>query len=67
VDSGSTPLTRELTPGESYTTTLVFDLPADEAPARLFLASDDPIDRLLIGNERSPFHAATLLALPDPS
>jgi hypothetical protein len=63
----STPLGRALRPGESYTTTLVFDLPAN-ARARLFVG-DPPggPDRLLIGHENSPFHGKTYFALPAPT
>jgi hypothetical protein len=60
----STPLTRELRPGESYTTTVVFVLPEGVAPAKLALTEDIFVDRFLIGHERSFFHRPVLLALP---
>jgi hypothetical protein len=63
----STPITQELPPGASYTTTFVFDLPPDAAIAGLLLTDDILVTRLLIGNERSPFHAPTLLTLPPAS
>jgi len=61
----STPLGRELRPGQSYTTTLVFDLPADARADRLFVG-DPPggIETVLIGHENSPGHGKTYLALP---
>jgi len=63
----STPLGRPLRPGESYTTTLVFEAPAD-APARLFVgAPRGTPDDLLIGHENSPFHGKTYFALPAPA
>jgi hypothetical protein len=59
----STPITKELRPGESYQTVLVFDLPAGAAPARLVLQEDLFVTRFLIGHERSVFHAPVLLQL----
>jgi len=61
----STPLGRELRPGESHETTLVFELPADATPSRLFVG-DPPggLDRFLIGHENSPMHGRTYLPLP---
>jgi hypothetical protein len=61
----STPFGRELRPGESYRTTLVFDTPPAARPARLFVG--DPggaLDRFVIGHENSPFHGKTYFALP---
>jgi hypothetical protein len=63
----SVPLTRELRPGESYTTTVLFDLPAASTPIGLLLTEGIFVSRLLIGGERSPFHGQTLLALPEPT
>lgn len=51
-----TPLTQPLRPGESYTTVLVFDLPADARYPRLLITDADEILRAVIGHERSPFH-----------
>lgn len=62
---GSTPLGRELRPGEFYTATLVFDLPDAARTPRLFVG--DPaggLDRFVIGHENSPFHGRTYFALP---
>lgn len=61
---GSVPITRELRPAESYETVLLFELPNDGRPAQLLLEDDLFVSRLLIGQEPSPFHGKTLLALP---
>jgi hypothetical protein len=63
----STPITRELAPGASYTTRFVFDLPEEAVATGLLLTDDLVVSRFLIGHERSPFHAPTLLQLPSPS
>lgn len=60
----SIPLTRELRPGESYTTILLFVLPAGAIPAKLSLTEDLLVNRFIIGNERSLFHSPVLLDLP---
>jgi hypothetical protein len=64
---GSTPLGHELRPGESYTTTFVFDLPADARAAR-FYVGDPPggVEKALIGHENSPLHGKVYFALPAP-
>lgn len=61
----TTPLTKELRPGESYETALVFDVPAGAARLRLFLG-DDPlgVESVLIGHENSPMHGKIYFALP---
>jgi hypothetical protein len=58
-----TPLDSPLRPGESYETTLAFDLPADVAAPALELTEADGVTRLLVGHENSPLHGRTLLAL----
>lgn len=60
----STPLSQELRPGDAYTTTLLFDLPAGAEPARLVVEDDEWPNTLLIGSERSPWHGKSLLPLP---
>jgi hypothetical protein len=60
----STPLTKELRPGDAYTTTLLFDLPAGAMPAQLLVEDIGGINALLIGGERSPWHGKRLLPLP---
>jgi hypothetical protein len=63
-DPAAPPLTRALVPGESYTTTLTFDLPADVRAPRLFItgAAGWP-DRLVIGSEASLGHARVTFQL----
>jgi hypothetical protein len=63
----SVPLDRALRPGDSYGTTLLFELPVGALPLLLDLTEDAVPDRLLIGHEASPFHGRALLALPAPS
>ncbi len=60
----STPLTQELRPGDSYLTMLLFELPAGAAPAALLVEDSEWIGRVLIGDERSPWHGKVLLPLP---
>jgi len=60
----STPLQQELRPGESYVTELRSSLPVGVTPVSLDLEDDIPVNILLIGNERSPGHGRTLLAMP---
>lgn len=63
----SVPIERELRPGESYETVLLFELPAGAVPVSLELTEDVFPDQLLIGHELSPFHGRTRLALPAPA
>jgi hypothetical protein len=60
----STPLSQELRPGESYTTTLLFALPDRTAPAHLLVEDADWINTLVIGSEESPWHGKVLLPIP---
>jgi hypothetical protein len=62
----ATPLTQSLRPGESYSTDLVFDLPADAHRARLFLTNDDSVTHILIGHENAPLHPRIYLGLGPP-
>jgi hypothetical protein len=64
---GSTALTEPLVPGARYATRLEAELPSGVTPSQLQLQDDLFLTQLLIGNERSPFHAPVLLALPAPS
>jgi hypothetical protein len=57
--TGGTPLDTPLRPGESYTTELVFDLPADARGARLLVNESDLPTRFIIGHENSPLHKKT--------
>jgi len=56
-------LKRRLIPGESYTTDLVFDVPAAARDLRLVLRNDDFETRFVIGHENSLFHGRTTFAL----
>ena len=51
-----TQLSQPLRPGESYITTLVFDVARDSRGLRLLVKDADWISRLLIGHENSPLH-----------
>lgn len=64
--SPSTPLDRELRPGESYTTNLAFTVPPGARGLRLFIGSSVGPERLLIGHEFSPLHGRIYFALPAP-
>ncbi len=64
VQGTTTPLTQALRPGESYTTGLVFDLPADARNPRLLITDADFVTRFLIGHEGSPLHKKIYFALP---
>ncbi len=62
--AGSTDgLKRKLIPGESYTTDIVFNVPADAKGLRLVLRNNDPESTFIIGHENSLFHAKTTFAL----
>jgi hypothetical protein len=51
-----TPLTAPLRPGESYTTDIAFDLPADAKPTMLLINEGEWETHLVIGHENSPLH-----------
>ena len=53
------PLDTPLRPGESYTTELVFDLPAEARDPVLLLNESSPETRFIIGHENSPLHGKT--------
>ncbi|HEV2672255.1 MAG TPA: hypothetical protein VGU74_14275 [Gemmatimonadales bacterium] len=62
--TGSTDgLKRKLIPGESYTTDIVFDVPADAKDLRLVLRNNDPENAFIIGHENSLLHGKTTFAL----
>ena len=54
-----TSLATPLRPGESYTTDVVFNLPAGAKPAKLLMNETDWITHVLIGHENSPLHKKT--------
>jgi len=56
-------LKRKLIPGESYTTDIVFDVPADARDLRLVLRNDDAETVFIIGHENSLFHGRTTFRL----
>jgi hypothetical protein len=58
-----TAMTIPLRPGESYTTTLVFDLPADIKNPTLLIREGESITHLVIGHENSPLHKKTRFQL----
>jgi len=63
---GSLPsLDAALLPGESYTATLVFDLPAEAGEVRLLLTEADWVTSLLIGHENSFLHKKTYFLLTE--
>src|SRR6266850_1401259 len=57
-------LQRKLVPGESYTTDVVFDVPAEAKGLRLVLRNNDPETAFIIGHENSVFHGKTIFRLP---
>jgi hypothetical protein len=60
-------LKRKLIPGESYTTDIVFDVPADAKNLRLVLRNNDPETAFIIGHENSLLHGKTTFALRNAS
>lgn len=61
------PLTQALRPGESYTTSLVFEVPAGARAGELLLTESDPVTHLLIGHENSLLHRRIPFRLTGPS
>ena len=62
-DVTGAPLDTPLRPGESYETTLAFDVPADVTAPRLELTEAGAVTRLIVGHENSPMHGKILLGL----
>lgn len=60
-------LNRKLIPGESYTTDIVFDVPAEARNLRLVLRNNDPETAFIIGHENSLLHGKTTFALEKAS
>jgi hypothetical protein len=54
-----TALTIPLRPGETYSTTLVFDLPPDIKSPTLLIHEGESLTRFVIGHENSPLHKKT--------
>lgn len=63
MQGGGTPLTSPLRPGESYTTEIVFDLPADAKTATLLVNEGEWITHFVIGHENSLLHKQTRFQL----
>jgi hypothetical protein len=57
--SAGTPMTVPLRPGDSYSTTVVFDLPTDIKTPILSIREGESITHLIIGHENSPLHKQT--------
>lgn len=64
--TSGTPLTTPLRPGESYTTELIFDLPADARNPRLLINETNFVTHFIVGHENSPLHEKTEFRL-EPS
>ena len=62
-----TPLATPLRPGESYTTEVAFDLPADAKPATLLVNEAAWETHLVIGHENSPLHKRVKFQLLESS
>ncbi|HKP47221.1 MAG TPA: hypothetical protein VJT50_11520 [Pyrinomonadaceae bacterium] len=58
-DQAGSPFTTPLRPGESYLTTVVFDLPADISNPTLLIHEGEPETRYVIGHENSLLHKKT--------
>ena len=61
--AAGTPLTTPLQPGESYLTTVAFDLPADAKNLTLLINEGDWVTTVIIGHENSLFHKKTRFQL----
>ncbi len=61
--AAGTPITTPLRPGESCTTTVVFDLPTDAKNPTLLINEGEWNTYLLIGHENSPLHKKTRFQL----
>jgi len=57
-------LRRPLIPGESYTTDLIFEIPATAQDLRLVLRNNDPETTFIIAHENSLLHGKTTFRLP---
>lgn len=57
--ASGTPFTTPLRPSDTYTTTLVFDLPADIKNPTLLIREGESVTHFVIGHENSPLHKKT--------
>lgn len=58
-----TPITNSLRPGETYASTVVFDVPADIKNPTLLIQESQLLTRFIVGHENSPFHQRTRFQL----
>jgi hypothetical protein len=65
--ASSTPLTAPLRPGESYTTEIVFDLPAEVKSATLLINEGEFVTHFIIGHENSLLHKKTSFQIELPT
>jgi hypothetical protein len=63
LSDSSTPITKELKPGESYSTWVGFILPPGIRPSKLEITEDLLVNGFMIGNERSWLHSPTYFGL----
>lgn len=61
--SSGTPFTTPLRPGESYTTDVAFDLPADMKTATMLVNEGEWMTHFIVGHENSPLHRKTKFQL----
>jgi hypothetical protein len=61
--AAGTAMTVPLRPGETYSTTLVFDLPADIKSPTMLIREGEFVTHLVIGHENSPLHKKTRFQL----
>ena len=59
LQAAGTPITTPLHPSESYTTTYVFDLPANVRNPTLLIREGELVTHFVIGHENSPLHKKT--------
>ena len=62
-EASGTPFTAPLRPSDTYTTTLVFDLPADIKNPTLLIREGELVTHFVIGHENSPLHKKTRFQL----
>ncbi len=67
VHGPAVPFTQPLRPGDSYVTTLVFDLPPTARNPRLYITTEPRFTQFLIGHENSFFHKKVLFDLEPQS
>ncbi|HEV7842617.1 MAG TPA: DUF4352 domain-containing protein [Pyrinomonadaceae bacterium] len=63
--SSGTPIWTPLRPGESYTTTFVFDLPENIENPTLLINEGELVTHFVIGHENSPLHKKVLFRLDE--